>query len=329
MTVPRSLLGAIAPVELEWLVPAWLRDKVVAYLRALPKEQRRALVPLPDTATAVLAIVAERAGQQALSIALAEGLRAVRKRRHSRRRAFDERTLPEYLKLRVAVVDAEGRVLAASRDLKALQRELGAVPGSGAAVEAAAAPAGFKRSNLARWDFGDLPESVVVAQRPRDLTLYPCLVDVAGRVDLRLEPPGAAAVALHRRGVRRLLLKALPQQAALIRERTLADKALVLNYHGVGDSAALVDDLLCASAEQAFELDPPIRTAAEFAARLDRGRARLVAEADALRELLGADTAAAARAAARARRRRSERRARRRPRASSRRSSRSSWARAC
>ena len=178
-------------------------------------------------------------------------------------------------------------MLAASRDLKALQRELGAVPGSGAAVEAAAAPAGFKRSNLVRWDFGDLPESVVVAQRPRDLTLYPCLVDVAGRVDLRLEPPGSAAIALHRGGVRRLLLKALPQQVALIRERTLADKALVLNYHGVGDSAALVDDLLCASAEQAFELDPPARTAGEFAARLDRGRARLVPEADALRELLG------------------------------------------
>ena len=286
VTVPRSLLGAIPPVELEWLVPAWLRDKVVAYLRALPKEQRRALVPLPDAATAALANVTERAGQQALSIALAEGLRAARKVDIAPT-AFDERTLPEYLKLRVAVVDAEGRVLAASRDLKALQRELGAVPGSGAAVEAAAAPAGFKRSNLTRWDFGDLPESVVVPQRPRDLTLYPCLVDVAGRVDLRLEPPGSAAIALHRGGVRRLLLKALPQQAALIRERTLADKALVLNYHGVGDSAALVDDLLCASAEQAFELDPPARTAGEFAARLDRGRARLVAEADALRELLG------------------------------------------
>ena len=55
----------------------------------------------------------------------------------SRPSAFDERTLPEHLKLRVAVVDAEGRVLAASRDLAALQRELGAVPGSGAAVEAA------------------------------------------------------------------------------------------------------------------------------------------------------------------------------------------------
>jgi ATP-dependent helicase HrpA len=87
--------------------------------------------------------------------------------------------------------------------------------------------------------------------------------------------------------VRRLVLKALPQQAALIRDRTLADRALLLAYHGVGDNAALVDDLLLAAAEQAFELDPPARKAADFAALLKRGRAQLVPEADALRALLG------------------------------------------
>jgi ATP-dependent helicase HrpA len=189
--------------------------------------------------------------------------------------------------LRVAVADADGRVLAAGRDLKALQRELGATRGAGAPIIAAAAPPGLRRSNLQRWDFGDLPDTVSVTQRPRNLLLYPCLVDVAGRVDLELQAPGPAAAALHRDGVRRLLLKALPQQTALIRERALADRALVLNYHGIGDTAALLDDLLCASAEQAFELEPLVRTAEEFAARLDRGRAQLVAESDALRALLG------------------------------------------
>jgi ATP-dependent helicase HrpA len=66
----------------------------------------------------------------------------------------------------------------------------------------------------------------------------------------------------------------------------LADRALVLNYHGVGDTAALVDDLLCAAAEQAFELEPAPRTADEFAARLERGRAQLVPESESLRVLL-------------------------------------------
>ncbi|HUQ51270.1 MAG TPA: DUF3418 domain-containing protein, partial [Gammaproteobacteria bacterium] len=282
--VPRALLGAIHAVELDWLVPAWLHEKLLAYLRALPKEQRRPLVPLPATVAAVLAEIGDRAREQSVPIALAEGLRAARGVDVAPT-AFDDRVLPAHLKLRVAVVDVDGRVLAAGRDLRALQRELGAAPGALAAV-APVWPAEYRRSNLQRWDIGDLPESVIVAQRPRDLTLYPCLVDVDGRVELTLELPGPAAEALHRNGVRRLLLKALPQQTALIRDRTLADRPLVLNYHGVGSSAALVDDVLCAAAEQAFELDPPVRTAGEFAARLDRGRSRLVAEADALRALL-------------------------------------------
>ena len=145
---------------------AWLRDKVVAYLRALPKEQRRALVPLPDAATRRACRDGRAAGRQALSIALAEALRAVRRVEIAPsgvRRAHAAGALA----LRVAVVDAEGRVLAASRDLTALQRELGARARERRCGRGCAAPAGFKRSDLARWDFGDLPESVVVAQRPQ------------------------------------------------------------------------------------------------------------------------------------------------------------------
>jgi ATP-dependent helicase HrpA len=283
VTVPRSLLGALRQVELEWLIPAWLHDKVVAHLRALPKEQRRVLVPLPDTARDALAAMASTTGRQSLAIALAEALRAVR-RVEIAASAFDERALPLHLRMRVAVVDADGRTVGAGRELAVLQRELGAAPGA-AAVEAA--PVRWQRAALARWDIDDLPPTVVVAQRPQALTLYPALVDVDGRVDLRLEPPGPAAVAAHRAGVRRLLLKALPQQVGLIRDRTLADRALVLAYLGVGDSAALVDDVLLAAAEQAFELDPPARTEAEFGALLKRGRAQLVPAADALRALLG------------------------------------------
>ena len=283
VTVPRGLVGAIRPAELDWLVPAWRREKVLAYLRALPKEQRRALVPLPNTASDALAAMPGAALRQPLAVALAQALREVRNV-HVDANAFSELALPPHLKLRVAVVDADGQTLAAGRDLAALQRELGAARG-GEAVQAV--PARWQRTGLTRWDVGDLPESVVVAQRPRALELYPALVDVDGRVDLELRPPGPAAIAQHRNGVRRLFLRALPQQTALIRGETLGDRPLVLAYHGIGDSAALVDDIASAAAEQAFEIDPPVRTAGEFAARLERGRTRLVGEADALRELLG------------------------------------------
>jgi hypothetical protein len=279
VTVPLSLLGAIRPEQLEWLVPGWLPDKIVALLRAT-EGTAAGLVPLPDTARAVLAVLGSRAGSQPLAIALADGLSAARNVELSPA-AFAERSLPVHLQIRIAVVDAAGVERGAGRDLRALQRTFG-----GQRANPPADGADWRRLSVARWDFGDLPETVIVAERPRNLALYPCLVDSAGRVDLRLEPPGAAAVALHRAGVRRLLLKALPQQAALVRDRTLADRELVLVYHGIGDSAALVDDVLSAAAEDVFELEQPIRTEAAFAACLERGRANLVAAADELRDLL-------------------------------------------
>jgi ATP-dependent helicase HrpA len=116
--------------------------------------------------------------------------------------------------------------------------------------------------------------------------MYPALVEHDGRIDLTLLPPGAGAVARHRAGVRRLLVKALPQQAALVRARVLEDRTLLLAYHGIGDNAALVEDVVAASADEVFTLDPPVRTAAEFAARLEEGRGAFVEAADSLRALL-------------------------------------------
>jgi ATP-dependent helicase HrpA len=281
VTIPLELLGAVRSEQLEWLVPGWLHEKLVALLRALPKEQRRALVPLPETARAAAVQMVGRERKQSLSIALAEAVRQTRGVVLSPD-SFDERGLAQHLVMRVTVVAGDGSVRAVGRDLRALQRELGAT--GGGAVTPTAGSERWDRRGVTQWDFGDLPEAVVPDGRP--LTLYPALVEREGRVDLTLLPPGAGSVAAHRAGVRRLFVKSLPQQVALIRSRALADRTLLLAYHGIGDNAALVDDLVTASADEAFALDPPIRTPAEFAARLKAGRAAFVPAADALRALL-------------------------------------------
>ena len=284
LMLPQALLGAIRPEPLEWLVPGWLAEKVMGLLRTLPKGIRRSLVPLPDTAGAIQGAVERRAGQMPLVNALCEALLEERGITVAAS-AFDDTALAPHLKMRIAVVDADGNVRAAGRDLRALQRE------QGVSLRASTPPAlsgteSYARQGLTVWDFGDLPEVINVAQRPRDLALYPALLDRDGRVDLQLLPPGPAAVEQHRRGVRRLLLKSLPQQVALIREQTLAERDLVLAYHGIADTAALLDDLLCASADECFVLEPPIRSRARFDECLDAGRAELVQNAEALRELL-------------------------------------------
>ncbi len=282
LTLPRALLGTARSEPLEWLVPGWLGEKITALLRTLPKDVRRALVPLPDTAVAVQDAVERRAGQMPLVAALCEALLETRGVAVAAS-VFDETALAPHLKMRIAVVDADGSVRATGRDLRALQREHGI---SARAVATVTGGANYGRQGLTAWDCGDLPDVVTVAQRPRDLALYPGLVDRDGRVDLQLLPPGPAAVEQHRRGVRRLLLKSLPQQVALIRSQILAERDLVLAYHGIADTVALVDDVLCASADESFALEQPIRNRSAFESCLDEGRGDLVPRAEELRALL-------------------------------------------
>jgi len=284
LEIPRALLGALRPEHVEWLVPGWLAEKVIALLRGLPKELRRPLVPLPDTAAELISACEPRRGRQPLVSALRDAL-LERRRVTLDPKLLDERALPPHLSMRIEVRDADGHVLGAGRDLRAVQREwldaraARTTPSGGGTDE-------WTRTNVSRWDFRDLPDAVALRQAGREVQLYPSLLDDRGRVDLRLLPPGPAAVEQHRIGGRRLLLKCVPQQAALIRERALKDRELVLAYHGVGSADELVDDLTLASADEAFALAPPIRTRAAFDAALDAGRAELVPKSDALRALL-------------------------------------------
>ncbi len=48
------LLRAFDAQRLEWLIPGWLREKVIALLRGLPKDVRREIVPIPDAADRLL-----------------------------------------------------------------------------------------------------------------------------------------------------------------------------------------------------------------------------------------------------------------------------------
>jgi ATP-dependent helicase HrpA len=73
---------------------------------------------------------------------------------------------------------------------------------------------------------------------------------------------------------------------ALIRDRTRTRREVVLGFHGIGGTDALVDDVLRAAADGAFTLEPPIRTRTAFDAALRDGRGGLVAAADELLALL-------------------------------------------
>ncbi len=217
LEVPRALLGAVRPEQVDWLVPGWLGEKVTALLRALPKEQRRPLVPLPDTAAELLARLEPRRGRQSLGGALrevlAEGsLRPGRVKIDAAQ--LDERALAPHLDdahrgASTPTAECSPRAATCAR-CSASWLEAGGARAAGPAADA------WSRTNVASWDFGDLPDTVALQQRRARAA---AVSGPRGRCKAAstcgLLPPGGSAVEQHRRGVRRLLLKSVPQQVAL------------------------------------------------------------------------------------------------------------------
>ncbi|GAB4346588.1 MAG: ATP-dependent RNA helicase HrpA [Desulfobulbaceae bacterium] len=125
--VPSSLVHHLSPSLFEWLVPGLLEEKITALLKGLPKQLRRRLVPLPETAAFLMDTLELYQGS------LYEALeRAIFKRfqLRIRRRDWQPDKLPIHLKMRFRLVDDQGRELATTRsfhDLAGLVRKEGHV----------------------------------------------------------------------------------------------------------------------------------------------------------------------------------------------------------
>ena len=280
LTVPLALLNQVDVARLSWLVPGMVRDKVAAYLRALPKAWRGRVVPLPDAVTAFLE--AAEAGRAPLPLALRDWLRE-RLGEAPPVDVWDDVELPIHLEINVRVVDAAGRELGSGRDLAALRAQLG----EAAQLSFRQAGTPFDRRGLVRWDFGDLPPSLTTLRDGRQLTGYPTLVDEGESVAVALRDTPEAAAAALRAGVVRLVAIALkPQLATLSRGGTgFAQSALAFKTTIPTDR--LLADVLAAIRDRAFVGDDPLpRSESAFADQVKRARTRLPAVADAAFRLL-------------------------------------------
>ncbi len=211
---------ALTPAALDWAVPGHLLPKVEHFLRALPKELRRAVLPLSDTARSLAAQLAERhrltGGRETLTEALAARL-GERFGLRIDPALWAERPPPSYLQVRIRVVDTEGRELAASRDLAEIQTALAEYTRTASQAVAREDPGMWKRARRewerpeqGEWPRDELPEAVVIGEQAGvPLQAFPALEAKPGGAAVRLCRTADAAAQLMPDGLRRLLEEAL------------------------------------------------------------------------------------------------------------------------
>jgi ATP-dependent helicase HrpA len=260
MTVPLEALIALDERRTEWLVPGLLKDKILALLRSLPKQHRKALDPAPALAEQAAATLPFGRGDlyEALST-------LVRERRGVTiaREAWQPRGIPDHFRLNIRVVDERGKVLGESRDVNDLKARFAArakaaferLAQSGPSQpddQGADATSPFHRDGITDWEFGDLPESVTLDRGGFRLVAYPAILDRGETVSLRLLDSADAAATETRRGLRRLFI--LEARDELLYHVRLIPElpAMSLHYAPYGGGEQLKRDLIELAAERAF-----------------------------------------------------------------------------
>lgn len=190
---------------LEWGVPGLLEERVAYLIKSLPKEQRRKLIPAPDTAHAVCGRIPFGVGNFR-SVLAAEFTRIAGEL--IRERDLDSSKIPDALQINIRVCDTQGNLLVQSRDLHEVLRHVGEQASEKFAM---VEDSRWTRGGFTSWNFGELPVQVQIesslldaASRAGKITAFPMLVDEGKTVGIRLSTSQFQAENNIRRAVMRL-----------------------------------------------------------------------------------------------------------------------------
>jgi ATP-dependent helicase HrpA len=195
-----SDVAPLVPVEeIDWLVPGLLGEKITALIKGLPKKYRKKLVPVTETVESALKEMPKT--EEPLITALANFI-YTRFGFNIPASDWSIESLPEYLNMRVAITGPGGEVLRAGRDRSILKQDLS---NDLHLDQWESARKSWEKTDITRWDFGDLPESIELQIKDAAAwTVYPGLVvdsSNKNRIDLRLFRHRDTALESHIKGV--------------------------------------------------------------------------------------------------------------------------------
>jgi ATP-dependent helicase HrpA len=276
--VPLRVLPQLRPTGFEWLVPALRLELVTSLLRMLPKEVRRELAPMPETAAAVLEGLRPR--REPLPAGLSRELERVRGVRVAES-AWDLSRLEPHLRMRFQIEDDDGRAVAEGDDLDALREQVR--PLLRAALSSVAA--GIERHGMRAWEAGTIARVVTLEGTGDAVRGYPALVDEGEAVGVAVMETEAAQERAMRLGTRRLLMLTVPSPMRWVRAQLGNDVTLALAGAPHGSLDAVLADALTATVDDlVVRFGGPAWDAEGFSAL----RARVAGElADAMVAVLG------------------------------------------
>ncbi len=263
----------------DWLVPGYLREKVVLLIKSLPKEARIACQPVEKTAEAfVTSTVPEGDLLEKLAFFLTREIGRLLEPGD-----FNLERLPPHLTPSYWIGDDDGNELASGEDLAALRQRLAPKLAQWFDRETKT----WEQSGLTQFPQTELPVEVVVHQTPA----YPALVDEGKTVGIRCFSENEKAQSAHRLGLARLTELRLPDQIHHLRQHFPLGpqgKSMLpfLGRGGKRNEAHLLTVTIDAALGGTEASAPKIRQAEMFHQNMASLRSELFDHADVLAKIL-------------------------------------------
>ncbi|MFK7958221.1 MAG: ATP-dependent RNA helicase HrpA [Lysobacterales bacterium] len=269
LLLPLALVNLPKPDALQWLVPGYLLEKVVALIKSLPKVHRRHVVPAPDYARQFVGCIEAKSREGALTDALAHFLTRATGYRLSADQ-FDQAALDQWLIMNVRLMDGE-RVVQEGRDLLAIKDRWET---RGREKFLRLSDQQLRHDGAKRWDFGALP---LTTELPGNITAFPALVDQNTSVGVRVFDGAQEATDHHRFGLRRLLTLTLNDKFKYLSRHLGLSPEDYLRYANIGSAKELERDMVFAvSMTLVDDADQPPRSEIDFDRLVSESRARVV-----------------------------------------------------
>ena len=154
VNIPETQVQSVKVDSLDWLVPGLYMEKIMALLKGLPKEYRKKLVPISDTAS----IISTQMPKENKNIYTAlSGFIDKRFNINIPASVWSDKEIPDYLKMRISIKNSNGKEIVSGRNKSILQysdrkTDLSTV------IEGVKKK--FKKTGIIKWDFGDLEEAI-------------------------------------------------------------------------------------------------------------------------------------------------------------------------
>jgi ATP-dependent helicase HrpA len=269
LRIPLLALPGLTRAGVDAAIPGLAEPRIEALLRSLPKDARRTLIPIGDTAAQFLATAGGAATDPRRLKAWLKEQRGI----PESLLRFDLAAVPAHLMPQLTVT-AQGKDLAHAQSLAELRRA--SAPAARAELERHARAAFGQGGAWHRFESDTLPDTVPLALEQGTVWVFPTLARANQRLEVRYEWSAAEARRSWRQGAAQLARSMLGAQARDLGKSIAGNAPLLLAASPYLKSGALIEAVLQLVFRRACfgDTEAP-RTRDAYEAAVDQGRARL------------------------------------------------------